>query len=290
MGNLYGMMAIVLWSLSALIGFHLKHCPTLGIIALSFIGMTFYTCIYLLNKKNWHILRQPISIYVAGLSGTLLSDIMYLLSFKYAPAAHIDLINYTWPTWMVLGLACMEKKINSKVLAAVVIGFLGIGYMITEGYQHALSAHYLYGYGFVLIGTFGWAYYSIFFSKHSIPMPLIAVFGSITCIISLGMHWYYEPHYFINNTEDIPWIIIMALFTQGCAYILWNLGLKHGSPQHLSVLSYFSPILSIIWLVIWQITASTTYLWTALICVTVSTYIAFKKEHHQEDKGISSMT
>ncbi len=52
--------------------------------------------------KRWHLLKQPLMIWIIGIIGICGSDIAYITAVKYAPPAHVDFIDYLWPFLVIL--------------------------------------------------------------------------------------------------------------------------------------------------------------------------------------------
>jgi drug/metabolite transporter (DMT)-like permease len=264
-----GYISLLLWSLSPLLISQLKNIPTYEILAIALWLSFSVIAIKLTLFKQWHRIKQPLGIWIIGVVGIYGNDLTYIAAFKYAPPAHVDLINYLWPILVILGSSLLpEEKFTFKHLLAGLLGLTGIYILLIDGMNlTSFKSSYLIGYGLALLDAIIWATYTLLARYHGkTPLEMIGMYCGIGALLSSIIHWQFEANVAPSFSQ---WLIIAAigLTTSGGAYFLWDYGVKRGNFKLLSSLSYGNPILSILLLVMFQKAQASLSL--ALACVFV---------------------
>jgi len=113
--NLFGIFALLFWTIEAVIVSGLARLPLFEILTFVFCASFLLTAIRLTLTKRWHIVKkQPFWVWPVGVLGICGSDLVYIWAFEYAPAAHVDLIDYTWP-FLVIVFSCFLPNEKLKV-------------------------------------------------------------------------------------------------------------------------------------------------------------------------------
>lgn len=239
-----GYMALLFWALAAPFAVLIKTLPVFEISTIVFAISFFLTATRLTYYRAWYRLKQPYLLWITGFIGIYGNNLLYLLSFRYAPAAHVELINYLWPILVLLFSGLLpNERLTLKHLFAAIFGLAGI-YVLTQ--QAAVfSAQYYWGYLWAFLDAVVWAIYTLI-SRHYVnsPLEMIGIYSGFAAFCSFAMHINYEI-YQAPSTSQLVILIFMGVTTQNLAYLFWEFGIKRGNFKLLSILSYANPILSL---------------------------------------------
>ncbi|MCH9644309.1 MAG: EamA family transporter [Gammaproteobacteria bacterium] len=246
-GTLFGYVALIFWACSALLASSVTRIPTFEVLSVAFSVSFGATAIVLTIKKKWHQVRQPLTLWVIGMVGVYGNDALFVAAFKYAPAAHVDLINYLWPIIVILLAGLLPKeKLSPKHLMGALLGLCGAALIILHKTGlHAHYPHYMYGYLLALFDAIVWSIYTIAARYYkAVPSTMIGMYCGCGLVLSLFAHFSFE-HTVVPHLNELLIMIVFGLTSQGSAYYLWDYGVKNGNFKLLSVLSYLNPVISI---------------------------------------------
>ena len=219
-----------------------------NIISLICVGLIFY---FFRNRKYPPLTK---SLYFYNLFlGSLGCALYYLfLYYGYSRGNNIEvlIIQYSWPLQMIiLGYFLLKEKINLLRFLALIFGFLGIIIIITKGSTDNINFSGFHISFTVLIGAFCFALFSIL-SKRSNVEPLYFAFiiffgGAITSSLALFLFSNFE----VPTQNEIFPIILNGIFINGVSYIFWSRALKLISITNASGFVFLTPIISLIWII-----------------------------------------
>jgi drug/metabolite transporter (DMT)-like permease len=256
-----GYSGLILWSLSPLMVAQLKNIPTFEILAIA-LSISFVVIALKLTIQNqWGRIKQPWLVWLIGVIGIFGNDLTYIAAFKYAPPAHVDLINYLWPIFVILGSSLLpSEKFTYKHLLAGLLGLTGFYILLTDGTSMAhFRPSYVIGYLLALLDALIWAAYTLLARYYGkTPIEMIGMYCGVGALFSLLTHCQFEATIIPSLTQGLI-ILFIGFSTSGTAYFLWDYGVKHGNFKLLSNLSYGNPIISILLLALFhqaQLTAA----------------------------------
>lgn len=266
--TLLGYSALLFWALAAPLTVCIKGLPifeTLTVVfSISFILSATKLTIY----QQWQRLKQPWFLWVIGFVGIYGNDLLYISAFKYAPAAHAELINYLWPILVILFTICLpNEKLYPRHVIAALFGFSGIYVLIKQG--SSFDSQYYVGYLLAFLDACVWAIYTLV-SRHfgKSPVEMIGIYSGVAAICSLLIHIGHESFVLPSHLQ---WLVLatMGLTTQCLAYFFWDFGIKKGNFKLLSILSYGNPLISITTLILLGMATFSKEL--IIACLLVST-------------------
>lgn len=274
--TLIGFIAVLLWSLLALLTVGTSPVPPLQLTAICFtiggaIGLI-WTGIYgsfrQLRRINWRV-------YAFGTTGLFGYHFLYFSALRSAPAAEAGLIAYLWPLLIVLfsGLLPNETLKKGHIIGAL-ISFAGAAMIVLNG-GSGFQADAMMGYGLALLCALTWAGYSVLSRRlGDIPTDSVAIFCLATALLSALAHLALETTVWPQST--IGWASIMALGLGpvGLAFYVWDIGVKRGNIQLLGVASYAAPLLSTFVLIGAGIAEATWALLIAALLITCGAALA----------------
>lgn len=244
-----GTLPLIIWSLEATIVSEIKALPIFQTMTIIFSISFIFTVIRVSKNKRWHQIKQPPMVWLVGFLGLCCADSLYICAFKFAPEAHIDLIDYLWPFLVILFAACLPKeKLSQKHLIGAVIAVFGIYLLITNdcGTRQfwQMCPEYMLGYMLALAGAAMWAIYTVYTSVcHNTPSEMSGIvhgIGAITCLI---LHLVFEQTTALSMYQLLVCLFI-GLFPVCIANQVWDYAIKRGCIKFLSMLNYFTPFLS----------------------------------------------
>ena len=245
---LFALAAIVLWGFLALLSSGLPDLPPLLMagVALSIGGL-----IGLVRVRDWKVELRTFCVCVGGIFGY---HFLLFTAFRHAPTVEANLINYLWPLLIVLlsPLILSGYGLRAHHLAGACAGLLGAGLIATGGSLRPDLAH-LAGYLAAAAAALIWAVYSLL-TKRLPPFPSGAVGGF--CLVSgalaLGVYLIQAgpAGFVLIRGFDWPFLVLLGAGPMGAAFFFWDAALKSGDPRVIGSLSYLTPLLSTLALVV----------------------------------------
>lgn len=267
--TLIGYSALIFWALAAPFVVKIKSLPIFEILTIIFTVSFVLSAVKLTLCRQWSTLKQPWFLWIIGILGIYGNDLLYILAFQHAPAAHADLINYLWPILVIVLTGSLpNESLSIRHLLAACVGFSGIYILITQNEQ-GFDLQYLSGYLLAFLDALIWSLYTLV-ARHfgKTPAEIIGIYCGVGAICSLLLHLHLEtcvsPH-----LEQWAILITMGATTQCLAYFFWDFGIKRGDFKMLTILSYGNPILSIFLLILFGMAKISIALCLACLLVTL---------------------
>lgn len=255
--SLMGLIAVILWSLLALITAYNTYIPAFGLLGASFlvaslVGMVFM----LLTKQSFRLfLHLKWYVWLLGIYGLFGYHLCYFLALRYAPPIEANLINALWPLLIVLGsvLVLRGKEAAGGLrwwhIIGALLGLLGVVNVSFAGGLSAFKTEYLWGYGFAVACAFIWSSYSLLLRKlPHVPTAAVTGFCFVTAVLAFVCHYIFEPDIWPQTMFN--WVMLAALGAGpvGAAFYFWDYGMKKGDLRALGAASYLSPIFATVFL------------------------------------------
>ena len=251
--TLIGSGAIGLWSTLALVTTWTGAVPPFLMV-----GLTFTVAAALMAAK-WLAAGEPIRdklvwpwrVWALGVYGLFGYHALYFLALKSAPAVEANLLNYLWPLLIVLFSALLPgERLRWYHLAGAALGLAGAAILTLGGGKLALSWDYALGYGAALGCALVWSSYSVLSRRFGqVPSDSVGGFCAATAVLGFACHAVFEPTLW---PEGWQWaaVVALGLGPVGLAFYLWDHGMKRGDIRALGALSYATPLLSTILLIL----------------------------------------
>lgn len=276
-GNIAGFSAIIVWATLALFTVYTNRIPPFELTFIAF-SMAFIIGLCLWIKEGSGIaihLRLPWKVWLLGIYGLFGYHFFYFLALKSAPVLEANLINYLWPLLIVLLSAFLpSEKLRWFHVLGACLGFLGVLVLIGFGKEIAFSSHYAQGYLYALVCAFIWSSYSVL-SRYFGAIPTLSVGGfcGASALLSLGAHLVFEQTYIPNSVELLA-AIGLGLGPVGVAFFVWDYGMKQGDIKFIGSLSYATPLLSTLMLVLFGRSAPNSAIWMACSLIVLGSIIS----------------
>ena len=246
-GNVYGVLAILLWGSLALLSILTTNIPAFQLTAMAFFIASFIGIILLKKQiiKLKELFRIPLKVWFIGVFGLFGYHFFYFLAIKNAPVVEANLLNYLWPLLIVLFSSFLpNEKLRWFHILGALFGLIGAFLLVSKDGSFSFEIQYIWGYIFALIAAFTWSLYSVI-SRTFAYVPTYAVTGFciVTAVLSTICHLIFEITV-IPNQSELFGALMLGLGPVGGAFYLWDYGVKNADIKLLGSISYFTPLLS----------------------------------------------
>lgn len=250
--TLVGSGAIGLWSTLAL-----ATTLTGAVPPFLMVGLTF-TVAALLMLSKWIAAGEPVlaklvwpaRVWALGVYGLFGYHALYFLALKTAPAVEANLVNYLWPLLIVLFSALLPgERLRWFHVAGAALGLAGAAILLGGG-ELSLSWDFALGYGAALGCALVWSSYSVLSRRFgNVPSDSVGGFCAATAILGFAAHAAFETALWPQGWEWAA-VVALGLGPVGLAFYLWDHGMKRGDIRALGALSYATPLLSTVLLIV----------------------------------------
>jgi drug/metabolite transporter (DMT)-like permease len=279
-GNIYGVLAILLWGSLALFSILTTNIPAFQLTAMAFFVASFIGLI-LLKKQNIKIkalFAVPLKVWIIGVTGLFGYHFFYFLAMKNAPAVEANLLNYLWPLLIVLFSSFLpNEKLRWFHILGASFGLIGAFLLVSKGGSFSFDVQYMWGYVFALIAALTWSSYSVISRTLShVPTYAVTGFCIVTVVLSTICHFIFETTV-IPNQSELLGALMLGLGPVGGAFYLWDYGVKNADIKLLGSISYFTPLLSTFILVLLGYTNFTIEITLACGFIILGSFISSAK-------------
>lgn len=249
--TLFGLGAILLWGLLALLTASTAGIPPFQLTAITFGIGGLAGLAVVAAQGRLALLKQPPAAWALGIYGLFVYHSIYFAALKLAPAAEASLVAYLWPLLIVLMSALLPgESLRPMQVIGALFGLAGVAALaLSRG--AGFSGDYALGYGLAFIAAFIWSSYSVLSRRMaSVPTEAVAGFCLVTAVLAAGAHLIFET--WVPPVGAAIWgaIVGLGLGPVGLAFFLWDVGMKQGDIRFLGVASYAAPVISTLALVL----------------------------------------
>ncbi len=248
--NLLALGAIALWASLAALGVALSHVPPFLLTGLSLlVGSLIALPLSRFDLRQW---RVPLPTLALGIYGLFGFHFLLFLALRHAPPVQANLVNYLWPLGIVVmaPLFLPGVTLTTRHVLAALMGFAGAALAILGGASDVGETRWAWGYLLALASAFIWASYSLLTQRvRHFPTAAIGSFALASGLLSLLCHAWLEPAVKLT-AQDLLLIAVLGLGPLGGAFFLWDAALKRGDARQIGVLSFLTPLLSTVTLLL----------------------------------------
>lgn len=248
-----GFIAILLWSLLALMTAASGRVPPFQLAAMTFaIGGGLGAATWLFRPQALRALRQPPEVWALGIAGLFGYHALYFFALRLAPPAESGLINYLWPLLIVLFSSFLPgERLRWYHVAGALLGLIGTFVLIAGRASIGFAPEFIPGYAAAFVAAFVWAIYSVLSRRFAaVPTDAVVGFCIVTAILGLVFHMMLEETVWPASRTEWLAVLGLGLGPVGAAFYAWDFGVKRGDIRVLGAASYVAPVLSTISLVL----------------------------------------
>lgn len=197
------------------------------------------------SKKDW------VNVFILGLLGTYVYYLFLYLGYKEAKGLEVLVVQYTWPILIVVfSLFLLKEKLTIRKTIAVMLGFLGVLFVLTKGDFSNIHIDNFAVIVLVFLGASSFALFSVLSKKiHLEPIGVTSIYFLSATIASLFSMFYFSSFAMPSLNEWVP-VLLNGIFLNGFSYLLWLNALKACEASYLAPFVFITPILSAIYLII----------------------------------------
>lgn len=245
----YGAGAVLMWSTVAT-GFKLG-LQVMAPVQLLLVGVCVSALVFVpaALRQGWP--RHSLNLR-EGVLFALLNPVLYYLvlfeAYDRLPAQIAQPLNYTWAIMLaVLAIPVLGQKLSGRMLAGIVIGYIGVLVLLSQGSFDALPDLDWIGVALALVSTVIWAGYWLF-NTRSDTEPAALMATSFLCAIPvLGAICVAGPGLPPFSSEVLVYGIWVGVVEMGVTFLLWQKALKLASQAaRIGQLIFLSPFLSLL--------------------------------------------
>jgi drug/metabolite transporter (DMT)-like permease len=271
------MVSVLVWSLSApVMTMATGINPFLYVAVGDGIGALAFVAMWLLRRENplRELKAVPPWFYALGVVGIGVHNLTWVAALQQAPPLEATLIIYTWPLLVVVFTTfSLGQRLKWYHMVAGLLGLAGIAALLA-GRGLALGSFTLMpGHLWAIVSALTWSIFSAISARYRyLSSNFLGGVFFLNAVIA-GCVWL-----FWLGAPPAPSASLLIAGTAAAffalSYALWDFGMKHGNAQLIGVLSFLTPVLSAVYLVLLGKAEPTVYLLAALILVVAGIGIA----------------
>ncbi len=253
-GTVIGLLAIVLWGFMA---------GLVRLVSESFGATLGSALIYTVGEILLLVVRKPTPIRRAPRKYLIICGIMFVayeasislsigLASTAAQSVEVSLVNYLWPTLLVLMTAAVSHKRGAvwKALPGAIVATIGVAMAVGgeslnvhEALRNISSNPLPYALAFA--GAFIWAIYATVTPKMSDGYDGTTIFFCCVAVVLWLIH-FTSGEGLPATAPGIGGYVALAACAASIAggYACWGYGMLHGSMETLAIGSYATPLFS----------------------------------------------
>lgn len=264
-----GFLAVLMWSLLALLTVATAPVPPLQLNALSFaLGGALGIGWLLATGSLAELHRVPAGVYAFGTAALFGYHFLYFSALRLAPPAEAGLIAYLWPLLTVLFSGLLPgERLRAGHLAGAAVAFAGAALLILSR-GVSFSGDAAAGYALAFLCALTWSGYSVLSRRlGEVPTASVTVFCLATAALSALAHLALEETAWPSAAPGWWAVVLLGLGPVGLAFYVWDIGVKRGDIQVLGTTAYAAPVLSTTALVISGMAQATPVLAIAALLI-----------------------
>lgn len=266
-------ITILLWSCLALLVAKLNHIPAFLLLAISLL---FGGSLSIPQYKKWQINPTLLLVGVGGIFGY---HFLLFMALRLAPPVAANLLNYLWPLFILLftPLFFNEIKLRKRQVAGTFISLCGAGFIVAAN-GVTFSMDDIFGYILALTAAIFWACYSLLskklFQKYTqFGSATVGLFCLLSGLLAAISHMLLEQTPSISH-YDFSLMLMLGLGPMGLSFYCWDAAVKKGDPRVIATMSYFTPLLSTLLLILFTDNVFSQQILLAMLLIVAGAVVA----------------
>lgn len=267
--TLYGIVAMLMWSFLSVLLVFTGSVPGLLLTSVTlFIGALVLLAQQLVTGEDalsyW---KQPLKNYLFVIAGIGGYTGLIFVAFKMTSPFEANSLNYLWPVFLVMLTAFMNKQpLKVAHIVGITLGFVGMLRLFVPHHDIGFFSNFRTGHVMAIAAAMVWAVYSVMTKKFSFPPGFMVPVFFVSAALFFVLHIFLEEHVLPQGWE---WLAVLLLGIFRISYSFWDYGMKHGNVVLLASLSYFIPLASTTFLLLFGFGPSDPMIaWGAALIIT----------------------
>ena len=250
---LYAFVSIAFWSTTATVSKLLLH--SFGTIQILAVSSTVAAIVLLiangvtgnLGKLKTYGLKDYLVTAGVGMLGTFVYNMFLVMGIDKLFASQAMIINYLWPMMAVVaGCILLKEKMTVRKAIAVVLSFVGVVIVTTNGSLRSIAGSDLWGAMFCILAAVSYGLFVTLNKRLSYdPLLNMMLYYVVSALVAVGCVVVSGNVPTLSGTQvlGLGWI---GLGDYAIAYVTWALAMKAGDTAKVANLAYITPFLSLI--------------------------------------------
>lgn len=189
--------------------------------------------------------RKIIQLVLLGTIGCAFYYLCLYYGYAHAKGLEVLIIQYSWPFLIVvLSAFLLKEKLTFISLFSALLGFLGIGIVLTKGNLSSVHFSNLSTDLLVFTGAFSFALFSVLSKKIQEEEYTTTVLYFLGGVLLSTISMLLISHFSFPSTGEIIPVIINGAFINGVSYIFWLKSLSLIPASIAAILVFLTPVIS----------------------------------------------
>jgi drug/metabolite transporter (DMT)-like permease len=254
---IYALLAILFWStVPTAFKISLGELDVLTMLTIASLTSTLVLLIVVSTGKKFYLIKQTtgkelVNSAILGFLNPFLYYLILLKAYQLLPAQVAQPLNMIWPIILVfLSVPILRQKIEKKSYIALVISFIGVYVISSQGRLLKTGQSDLTGILLATGSSIFWSFYFILNVKdrrdEGVKLLLNFIFGSIFLIAAMIIRGKWQIGY---GYRGVAASVYVGIFEMGITFLFWLKALQlAATTAKVSNLVYLAPFLSLIFI------------------------------------------
>lgn len=250
---IYAIGAVIMWGTMATMSKLLQG-------SMDSLTVLFYTCFFAslmlavyngAKGKLKLLFKLPkstvIRMAVIGSLGVFFYNLLFYMGSARMPAQQAMVVNDLWPA-LIIVFSCflLKEKMTMAKAAAVVLSFIGIIVVVTNGNFRSFRFESMAGIVFCLMDAVCYALYSVLGKRETYDkgLAVFVAYASGTVFALAGSVLF--GHFSLPEGKQLTGLIYNGIVCNALPYLLWAFALDNGNTAVIANLAYLAPFVSLL--------------------------------------------
>ncbi|MFH1637702.1 MAG: DMT family transporter [Candidatus Woesearchaeota archaeon] len=251
----YAIITILLWStVAAVAKLTLKSISSTQLILFIAFFSTAGLLVIIaakrdLKKLKSYKLKEHKYLIFLGFLSMFLYNYLFFTAIEKSTAVEANIINYTWPMWIILfSIFILKEKASTRTFLGIGLSFIGVLLVITKGSFHQIMPSSLYGGILALCGGISWGLFSVLSKKQKFEpfssMFYYSLYGFIFALILAA----FRGMLILPGPYELLGAAYLGAIATGLAFAFWIKALAKGNTHFIANLAYLVPFLALVFI------------------------------------------
>jgi drug/metabolite transporter (DMT)-like permease len=255
-GYIYAGLTILFWGTSAsAFKIGLKYMDYFQLLFIATLTAVVFLFSVLLYQKKLILIKQfSIKDYSHSMLSGFLNPFLYytvlFIAYTLLPAQVAQPLNFVWPIALVLlSIPILKQKLELKSMLALLISFVGVIVISTEGNMLNMKFANPLGVSLALLSSVVWALFWLYNLKDNRDEILRLFFNFVFGLVFITLATVLFSEIKVPSLEGLLAGVYIGLFEMGITFVLWLKALKlAGRTDKISNLIYLTPFCSLVFI------------------------------------------
>ncbi len=253
---LYAFLSVIFWStVSTAYKLSLRELDYKQVLFVSTFVSTLITLVYLVIDKKFYLIfatkkQEILKSALLALLNPFAYYLVLLKAYSILPAQIAQPLNYVWPIILVLlSVPLLKQKIKIISIAGMVLSFLGVIIISTQGNLMSFRIDEPLGVVLALTSSLFWALFWLLNVRDKRNEVVKLFYNFLFALIYEFFVLLFFSDFDIKIDKSFVAAIYVGFFDLGITFILWLKALQNTrTTDKISNLIYFSPAIALLFI------------------------------------------